>query len=870
MMSAEPDNEHNRGFPSEHADTADRRVAGSADSPHPASVLRSVDAVFAATGSERFERGTLTDAAEVVALAACDVVGADRASIWIFRDDRTALQCLGSHERSSCRHSCVNSVSVRDCEAWLTEMNSRRILMIADAQADPRTTDWVRINPVSPQISSIIHAGIVVSGCLEGVLCCDFLSTCREWRDADGVLVAMLADKMAMAQVQRDAARAIDACRTAIDRNERILDAAADGVFTCASDGRIRYANQALAVLLGLACAGDLMRCGTNITTFTREDAEDDGEFLALLQQGGELREYRCRWQRADNSPVDVVVCAACIPDPVGSDWCIRGVVQDAGRRLHAEELVVAKEAAEAANEAKSRFLASMSHEIRTPLNAILGMADLLSESNLDDKQSRYVTLFQNAGQNLLDLINDILDLSKVEAGQLELENTTFDLEDVVERTCEIVALKAHEKGIELLCQFDEACAKTLVGDPNRLRQILSNLIGNAVKFTLEGEVSVRVRQTPDDLHPTSILLQFSVEDSGIGIDPEKQQQVFDIFTQADSSVTREYGGSGLGLTICKRLVEAMNGRIWVESIPGHGSTFHFTVRTGIASAACTVVSEPQCCVGARILVIDDNSASRRVLARMLQGWGALVTEAANGATGLEAIARARYRDKPFQLILLDGRMPNVNGYDVARDIGEFHGMLGRTVLMLNADETITFGRRAGKIGVAATLVKPVRRRHLRQVVDEILNAVVNCPTPPGQAETHDTSAADCSLQILLVEDNPDNQTLFSFYLSKTSYMIDVAENGEVGVKKAVNGRYDIIFMDVEMPIMDGYKATRKIREVEAKRHQPPVPIVALTAHAIKGQEQKSRDAGCTAHMTKPFKKARLLETIERLSSVEP
>ena len=566
---------------------------------------------------------------------------------------------------------------------------------------------------------------------------------------------------------------------------------------------------------------------------------------------------------RKDGSHLPVSLSVTSLYNPVGRVVGYLFAAMDMTRQKQMEhELIQAKEQAEAANASKGDFLARMSHEIRTPMNGIIGMASLLQKTPLEPKQHNYVQKLLTSANTLLRLINDILDFSKIDAGKLEVEEVPFYLDDILGNIANVVGIQAEKKGLEFLFRIAPETPSHLIGDPLRLGQILMNLTGNAVKFTEHGEIIISVEPVAQD--EKNITLRFSVRDTGIGLQPDQMDLLFEAFSQADDSITRKYGGTGLGLAICRQLAELMHGRIWAESIPGKGSEFIFTARFKINTESPQRRNiAPFDLQGLRALVVDDNKTARDVLSSMLTSLKISVDTAEDGYAALASMEVAAAAGKPYDVILLDWIMPGIDGIETARRI-KANSSFARVpaMLMVTANGREEAFIEAGRVGLDGFLLKPVYSSVIYNALMDVL--VLEASSEPYTAQKDYPVAGIEDIHgahILLVDDNAINQEVASEFLRDAGMNVTVAANGRECLNALLCDTYDLVLMDLQMPVMDGLEATERIR---ANPQFKDLPVIAMTAHAMTGDREKSLAGGMNDHLTKPIDPAALYRALKK------
>jgi PAS domain S-box-containing protein len=669
-----------------------------------------------------------------------------------------------------------------------------------------------------------------------------------------------------------------DALRESEARMRAITDSAQDAILMMDPKGKISYWNPAAERMFGYMSSEAI---GQDLHAFIVPPHYEKAYRAAFptFEQTGkgaavgktlDLEAYR-----KGGEEIDVQLSLSSIR--LNGGWHAVGVLRDITKRIRAEaklretnsrleeETARANEMAvkaEMASAAKSEFLANMSHEIRTPMNGVIGMTGLLLDTELSDEQRRYAEIVRESSESLLGLLNDILDFSKIEAGKLEMETLDFDLRALLDDFAALLAIRAHEKKLEFICAADPDIPAYLCGDPGRLRQILTNLTGNAVKFTHQGEIAVRASLVSET--DTEAVLRFSIKDTGIGIPAEKQALMFQKFTQADASTTRHYGGTGLGLAISKQLVERMGGEIGVVSEVGKGSEFSFTVRLGKQPERDRDMTLPADISAVHILIVDDNATNREVLVTQLKAWGVRAEETPDGPAGLQALRLARDAGDPFRAAILDMQMPGMDGAELARTIKGDETLRETCLVLMTSLGQRGDAKRMEEIGFSAYLNKPARQSELFDCLTAVIAGAAATRQAPPIVTRHTVREMRRGARILLAEDNITNQQVAVGILKKMGLRADAVANGTEALKALETLPYDLVLMDVQMPEMDGLEATRRIRRPQSAVRNHLIPIIAMTAHALQGDRERCLEAGMNDYITKPVDPRALAEALER------
>ncbi len=641
-----------------------------------------------------------------------------------------------------------------------------------------------------------------------------------------------------------------------------VVNSSDDAIFSLTREGLIVTWNAGAERMYGYT-AEEIK--GKHFSTFVPEDLR--GGLTAIdekLSRAEAVRHLEHVNIRKDGLRFPVSLTLSPLKDAAGLVTGVSTIVRDiTEQKRAAAELQRAKESAEATSRAKSEFVANMSHEIRTPMNGIIGMTDLALDTALTSEQREYLTMVRDSADSLLTIINDILDFSKIEAGKLGLDPAEFNLQDVLTNTLRSLAVRASQKGLELAWGVKAGVPERVIGDAGRLRQVIVNLVGNAIKFTEHGEVVVGVEV--ESQQAQSVVLHFTVRDTGIGIAPEEQKQIFEAFTQADNSMSRKYGGTGLGLTISSRLVEMMDGNIWLESALGEGSTFHFTARLGQAKAAAEE-SSPKNIISLQdlpVLVVDDNATNRKILEAMLTHWLMRPEMASSGEEGLAALERAAAAGSPFPLVLLDAQMPEMDGFALAERIKQNPQLAGATIMMLTSAGQRGDTIRCRELGIGVYLIKPIRQSELLEAIVEAMGKSFH-QDRATVITRHSLRENRRKFHILLAEDNEVNRLLAVRLLEKLGHVVTVTSNGSEALAMLKKARFDLVLMDVQMPKMNGFQTTAAIRKEEESTGEH-LPIIAMTAHAMEGDRERCLAAGMDGYVAKPIQVESLVNAIENV-----
>ncbi len=823
-------------------------------------------------------QGQLAESYRLITRVAAETIQVDRVSIWLFSEERRAIHCVDLYGQPDDRHSHGIELPADIFPQYFVELAKERVIAADQAQTDPRTVEFAESYLIPLGITSMLDVPIRFEGEMVGVICHEHIGPVREWALEEAQFAASVANMVSLALEAADRRKAEEALRTGATFQKAILDNAGHAIISTTPEGTIQVFNPAAETLLGYraeelvgkqspALFHDPEEVAARARLFSEElgIALEPGFGVFVEKSRRNLpNEHEWIYVRKDGARITVQLNITALRDRDGQVTGFLGIASDITQlKIVERELISSKDAAEAASVAKSQFLANMSHEIRTPMNGVLGMAELLLNTSLTDNQRRLAAGVHHSGTALLGIINNILDFSKIEAGKLLLDPREFNLRETVEESVDLFAELAEKKGLSLSCFLPADIPAHTIGDSGRLRQVLLNLVGNAVKFTQRGEVTVWLHLLAKD--DRTLTLKCAVTDTGIGIQSQAQESLFTAFSQADASTTRRFGGTGLGLAIVKQLVQLMGGEVGLASIPGQGSTFWFTVQLGsVAEGSAIQPGNGQFLAGMKALIVNDNPTHLFFLDGHLTSWGAEAISVDTGAAALEVLTRHANDRIPIDLAILDIQMPDLDGPTLARTIQDNPLIQGSDLLVFTAGESLPHCDRTKQRGSLSWLQKPVRQWKLRDWLRQYRQ---------GFLAAAPADVPECILpqalggNILLAEDNPVNREVATGMLELLGYQVDIAEDGSQALDMSLAGRYDLILMDCQMPVMDGFTATANIRNRERRTNAPRIPIVALTANAMAGDRERCLEAGMDDYLTKPFSQGQLQNILSRWHS---